>query len=58
MFAGTYNQNIAVFDVQGKLEVQKLTGHVGTIMNLRASPSGRFLFSASTDATVQVWALL
>ncbi|KAK3610382.1 hypothetical protein CHS0354_008662 [Potamilus streckersoni] len=57
LIAGTYNRNIQVFDLDTKEHVNSLRGHIGTITDLTASPSGRFLFSSSTDSSVKIWNL-
>ena len=51
---GTYNRNIQVYDVQTQMHNQSLSGHFGSVTSLTISPSGRFLFSASSDATIKV----
>ncbi|XP_013393476.1 E3 ubiquitin-protein ligase TRAF7-like isoform X2 [Lingula anatina] len=57
IIAGTYNQNIRLFDVFTHLHVNTLFGHVGVVGSLVAASSGRFLFSGSGDAVIQVWNL-
>ena len=53
-FAGTYNRNIQVYDAQTQMLSQSLSGHFGSVTSLIISRSGRFLFSASSDATIKV----
>ena len=52
--SGTYNQNTHLYNINTLQYVQVLTGHVGIINDLCASPSGNFLFTASYDCAVQV----
>ena len=53
-FSGTYNQNIHVYDINTHQHIKALTGHFGTVTGLVLSVTGRLLFSASYDTTVQV----
>ncbi len=53
-FAGTYNRNIQLYDAQTQKHQQSLSGHFGCVTSLVVSPSGGFLFSASSDATIKV----
>ncbi|XP_071091952.1 E3 ubiquitin-protein ligase TRAF7-like isoform X1 [Haliotis cracherodii] len=55
--AGTYNQNIQLFDATTHKHVTNLCGHIGTVTSLAVPPSGRFLFSGSHDSNVQLWSL-
>ncbi|KAK6185467.1 hypothetical protein SNE40_007693 [Patella caerulea] len=57
VIAGSYNQNIQLFDVKTNEEIIKLEGHFGAITSLVPSPSGKFLFSGSHDHNVQMWNL-
>ncbi|XP_059178051.1 E3 ubiquitin-protein ligase TRAF7-like isoform X2 [Physella acuta] len=57
LIAGTYNQNIQLFNVENYQFIQNLLGHIGTVTTLVISPSGRFLFSASHDCNIQMWSL-
>ena len=50
---GTYNQSIQIFSSTGQ-HVQTLAGQIGTIHSLVTSLSGRFIFSASGDKSIQV----
>lgn len=51
---GTYNQNIHVYDVNTYQYVKALVGHIGTVTSLVPATTGKLLFSASYDTTVQV----
>ena len=51
---GTYNQNIHIYDVITMQYVVHWTGHVGIINCIMVSPSGRFMFSSSSDSTIMV----
>ena len=51
---GTYNQNIHIYDINKQQHVKALFGHISSVTDLAVSLSGRFLFSSSLDATVQV----
>jgi len=51
---GTYNQNIHIYDAMTLQYVVHWTGHVGIINCIIVSPSGRFMFSSSSDSTVLV----
>ena len=55
-FAGTHNQNIQVYDVASLKHMCSLTGHIGivTVLRVTETPHGQFMFSASSDTTVQV----
>lgn len=55
--AGTYNQNIHVYDLHSYQHLKQLVGHLGTVTGLAVSTAGKLLFSASYDNTVQVWNL-
>ncbi|KAJ8303340.1 hypothetical protein KUTeg_019736 [Tegillarca granosa] len=55
LIVGTYNRNIQAFNINTYEHVSALRGHIGTVTALAASPSGRFLFSSSTDNTVKVF---
>jgi len=57
IIAGTYNRNIHVYDCQTQEYVKALSMHLGTINAVAVSVSGHFLFSASGDATIQIWDL-
>jgi len=52
--AGTYNQNIHIYDATTLQYVVQWTGHVGIVNCIIVSPSGRFMFSSSSDSTVMV----
>jgi len=51
---GTYNNNVHLYDVGTLQYMQHLAGHVGAINSIVVSPSGRFLFTGSSDASVMV----
>lgn len=51
---GTYNQNIHVYDVNTYQSIKALVGHIGTVTGLAPAATGKLLFSASYDTTVQV----
>lgn len=55
---GTYNQNIHVYDVNTYQYVKALVGHIGTVTSLVPATTGKLLFSASYDTTVQVYSYL
>ncbi|XP_052815565.1 E3 ubiquitin-protein ligase TRAF7-like isoform X1 [Mya arenaria] len=57
IIAGTYNRNVQVFDCTSLQHLRELMGHVGLIHSLATSLSGRFLFSAASDSSVQIWNL-
>ncbi|KAK2144505.1 hypothetical protein LSH36_750g01001 [Paralvinella palmiformis] len=57
IIVGTYNNNTHLFDVQTQVHVHKLSGHVGAIQSLAVNKTGTFLFTASTDANIQLWSL-
>lgn len=57
IIVGTYNQNIHVYDVNTYQSIKGLVGHIGTVTALAPSITGKLLFSASYDTTVQVWNL-
>lgn len=54
--AGTHSQNIQVYDRTTLKHCSTLNGHIGivTVLRLTESPHGVFMFSASSDTTVQV----
>ncbi|XP_074645437.1 E3 ubiquitin-protein ligase TRAF7-like isoform X2 [Tubulanus polymorphus] len=54
IIAGTYNQNIRLFNISTHQHVIHLRGHVGAVTSLLVSPSERFLFSGSADNSVQI----
>eukprot|EP00731_Ephydatia_muelleri_P036540 Em0274g5a len=56
---GTHNQNIQIYDVATLKHMYSLNGHIGivTVLKVVESPSGSFMFSGSSDASVQVWNL-
>lgn len=53
---GTHNQNIQVYDVATLQHECTLSGHIGivTVLRVTESPYGVYMFSGSSDATVQV----
>lgn len=53
---GTHSQNIQVYDRSTLKHHCTLNGHIGIVTNLRVteSPHGVYMFSASSDTTVQV----
>ena len=55
-FQGTHNQNIQIYDVATLKHMYSLNGHIGivTVLKVVESPSGSFMFSGSSDASVQV----
>lgn len=57
VIVGTYNRNTHIFDIPAYQHVKSLTGHIGCITVVTASPSGRFLFTASSDSTAMIWDL-
>nr|XP_022342955.1 E3 ubiquitin-protein ligase TRAF7-like isoform X1 [Crassostrea virginica] len=57
LIVGTYNRNIQVFDLSKNQHVFSLRGHIGVVTSLTVTPSGRFLFSSSSDQTIMVWNL-
>ena len=56
IFAGTHNQNIQVYDITTLKHVCSLSGHIGIVTVLRVTESahGVYMFSGSSDTTVQV----
>lgn len=57
IIVGTYNQNIHLYDVNTYQSIKALVGHIGTVTGLAPAVTGKLLFSASYDTTVQVWNL-
>ncbi|XP_069112218.1 E3 ubiquitin-protein ligase TRAF7-like isoform X3 [Argopecten irradians] len=57
VIAGTYSQNIQVFDIETNQHTRTFQGHIGTINCVISSRSGRFLFSSSIDKAIQIWSL-
>lgn len=53
-FSGTYNRNTHIFDIPSYDHVKSLTGHIGAVTAVTASPGGRYLFTASSDSTAMV----
>lgn len=54
LVAGTYNNNTHIYDVTSLQHLHHLTGHVGIINVIIVSPSGRFMFTGSSDSSVMV----
>ena len=56
---GTHNQNIQVYDLSTLEHECTLSGHIGivTVLRVTESPYGVYMFSGSSDATVQVHTL-
>ena len=52
---GTYNRNTHIFEIPSYKHVKSLTGHIGAVTVVTASPAGRYLFTASSDSTAMVW---
>ena len=54
--AGTHNQNIQVYDISSLKHVCTLSGHIGIVTVLKVTESiyGQYMFSGSSDTTVQV----
>ncbi|XP_015748857.1 PREDICTED: E3 ubiquitin-protein ligase TRAF7-like [Acropora digitifera] len=57
IIVGTYNQNIHLYDVNTYQSIKALVGHIGTVTALAPAVTGKLLFSASYDTTVQVQSL-
>ncbi|XP_060566056.1 E3 ubiquitin-protein ligase TRAF7-like isoform X1 [Ruditapes philippinarum] len=57
IIAGTYNHNLQLFDVKNTKHLLELMGHIGVVHSIVPSVSGRFLFSASIDKSIQIWNL-
>ncbi|XP_065057671.1 E3 ubiquitin-protein ligase TRAF7-like [Rhopilema esculentum] len=57
LIIGTYNRNTHLYDANTYQEAKGFNGHVGTVTGMAPSPSGNFLFTSSSDHTVQVWDL-
>ena len=53
-FIGTFSHGVQVFDVTSYQYLKELGMHFGVVHCLVAAPSGRFLFSASGDKSIQV----
>ena len=53
---GTHNQNLQVYDVSSLQHVCSLSGHIGIVTVIKVSESsyGQYMFSGSSDTTVQV----
>ena len=52
---GTYNRNTHIFEIPSYQHIKALTGHIGAVTVVTASPAGRYLFTASSDSTAMVW---
>ncbi|XP_033754301.1 E3 ubiquitin-protein ligase TRAF7-like isoform X2 [Pecten maximus] len=57
VIAGTYNRLIQLFNIESHDHIGSFKGHIGTVSSIIAAPSGRFLFSCSTDKSVMIWSL-
>jgi E3 ubiquitin-protein ligase TRAF7 len=59
LVTGTHSQNIQVYDRSSLNHRCTLNGHIGivTVLRLTESSHGVYMFSASSDTTVQVWNL-
>ena len=53
---GTHNQNIQVYNNTSLTHVATLTGHIGsvTVLKVTESQAGVYMFSGSSDYSVQV----
>ena len=51
---GTYNQNVQVLEVDSLAPTQSLTGHIGTVTSVCASPSGQFAVTCCYDGKMRV----
>ena len=54
--SGTHNQNIQVYNNTSLTHVATLTGHIGsvTVLKVTESQAGVYMFSGSSDYSVQV----
>jgi E3 ubiquitin-protein ligase TRAF7 len=59
LVTGTHSRNIQVYDRGSLSHHCTLNGHIGivTVLRVTESPVGVFMFSGSSDNTVQVWNL-
>ncbi|XP_003383841.1 PREDICTED: E3 ubiquitin-protein ligase TRAF7-like [Amphimedon queenslandica] len=59
LIVGTHNQNIQVYSNTSLNHVATLTGHIGsvTVLKVTESQAGVYMFSGSSDYSVQVWDL-
>lgn len=59
IITGTHNQNIQVYDISTRKHLCTLSGHIGivTVLKVTESLHGGYMFSGSSDTTVQVWNL-
>ncbi|CAB3981639.1 E3 ubiquitin- ligase TRAF7-like [Paramuricea clavata] len=57
VIVGTYNRNTHIFEIPSYQHVKSLTGHIGAVTVVTASPAGRYLFTASSDSTAMIWDL-
>jgi WD40 repeat protein len=55
--SGGSDNAIRIWDLDSGQEVQRLTGHTGSIATLDCHADGRLLVSGSFDTTARVWRL-
>lgn len=54
---GTSNGSILLIDLMSGTPVKLLTGHIGNVFAVDASPNATFLASTGEDSTVRIWGI-
>lgn len=52
------NSEVYVWDVNKKTTLARLAGHTDTVNDVKFSPDGSFIASASNDCTTKIWCML
>lgn len=58
LVAASYEDfSVAIWDIEAKRLISRLTGHRGKVRALAFTPDSRYIASGSDDGTVQIWSL-